>query len=314
MRIPSGARRALSCALVWALTAAGLYVTFHTPAPAPAAAVAYNERVTLGGARGGGQEAYISRETLLCGRLLLADAAHPLPGDYPAPNTFTLDAMFGQYVQNDGGVRLHRDTLYALCELATENPLRHAYVTVGARTRAQQTQARNDAYAAFCGYLPIDEALVCARAAVPDHGACEHQTPYAFDVRLTGTRDYAYADALRQTEDGRWLHEHAWRFGFIRRYPNAAVRAGDSRGLHFRYVGKHEAALLHALDASLEDFLLLLQTHGAVSLARDDAPDILALYAPLDKNGGAHFTLPPYADISYSLDNMGGAVAVLALP
>ena len=64
-------------------------------------------------------------------------------------------------------------------------------------------------------------------------------------------------DTQEQTGETRWLHSHAWEYGFILRYPKDKE---DITGIayeawHYRYVGKEAAAYLHQTDLTLEEYL-----------------------------------------------------------
>lgn len=66
-------------------------------------------------------------------------------------------------------------------------------------------------------------------------GHSEHQTGLAADVAEAGT---PYTE-FGSTETGRWVADHAWRHGFVVRYPEGqeAVTGYSPEPWHLRYVG-----------------------------------------------------------------------------
>ena len=93
-------------------------------------------------------------------------------------------------------------------------------------------------------------------------GYSEHQTGWAIDI---GTNDgsCAFEACIGETVEGRWLAKHAWRFGFLLRYPQDRV---STTGItyepwHFRYLGKALSTELHDTKVqTLEEFFGLPAT------------------------------------------------------
>ncbi|MEN5075498.1 M15 family metallopeptidase [Isoptericola cucumis] len=74
-------------------------------------------------------------------------------------------------------------------------------------------------------------------------GYSEHQTGLAADVSEAGT-PYTRFDGTRTS---RWVEAHAWRYGFVVRYPRGAraVTGYAPEAWHLRYVGVGLAAHMH---------------------------------------------------------------------
>ncbi|MFC8599518.1 M15 family metallopeptidase [Isoptericola sp. NPDC057191] len=83
-------------------------------------------------------------------------------------------------------------------------------------------------------------------------GFSEHQTGLAADVAQRGTSYTRFG----RTETGRWVASHAWRYGFVVRYPRgaAAVTGYSAEPWHLRYVGTTLTTRMHlAGTATLEE-------------------------------------------------------------
>ena len=81
-------------------------------------------------------------------------------------------------------------------------------------------------------------------------GYSEHQTGYTIDCNSC---DNTFAE----TDEGKWLAENCWRYGFIIRYPlgKEAITGYDYESWHIRWVGKDAAKEMYDLGLTLEEYL-----------------------------------------------------------
>ena len=106
------------------------------------------------------------------------------------------------------------------------------YISSGFRSYSYQKTLYNN-YVNRDGVVAAD--TYSARA-----GHSEHQTGLAFDVNTIN-------DSFANTEEGKWLNDNCYKYGFILRYPNGK---SDETGYqyepwHFRYVGVELAEKLY---------------------------------------------------------------------
>lgn len=258
-----------------------------------------------------GEEKIISRETMLRGTLLLVSPEHPLPADFPLPNTRSVRAMVGSYLPAQEDVALWQEAVYGLCAIQLEFPLEKGLSLVrGTLSAAQQEDWRREAFTRFSKIYPLKEALDQAIAAVPGGGESEHQTGYAVDIALKGPLSLGEAQPLLRNETGRWLHQNAWRYGWITRYASGQEAEGSCEGVHLRYVGTVHAAAMHTLNLGVEDYLALLRREEALTLYRNGEAYAYLYCAPVE--GSWRLRLPAGAAAQFSLDNTGWAVAAVA--
>ncbi len=99
-------------------------------------------------------------------------------------------------------------------------------------------------------------------------GTSEHQTGLAIDVSCKSI-GYALDNRFAETEEGLWLKENAWRFGYILRYPKEkeAITGYAYEPWHIRYVGVPLAYYLHTNDMTLEEYYGSPSTHKLSDLA-----------------------------------------------
>ena len=87
-------------------------------------------------------------------------------------------------------------------------------------------------------------------------GQSEHQTGLAVDVSSPSV-DYQLSDDYGKTKEGKWIADHAYRFGFILRFPKGKedVTGYQYEPWHLRYVGLAAAKEIHDEDLTLEEYL-----------------------------------------------------------
>lgn len=258
-------------------------------------------------------KAVYTHEELLGGRLLLVDETHPLPEDYTPADTFgVLRTTQGRVECRDLAAVSGQDTLDALTAMfAAGRQARFVQFTVFAGTRSaeQQRILLTDTLASLARDMPLTQAMEAAVEAVGSVGCSEHQLAWAVDVHLCPMWNGApLSQSYDETPAGQWLAEHCWEHGLIRRWPGAQITDHSCRAFHLRYVGQAHAMLMHALNATLEEYLELLHQHGALTLCNEKGvPLACAVCLPAGEHQTV-FTLPAGQVEDASLDNTGYAV------
>lgn len=93
-------------------------------------------------------------------------------------------------------------------------------------------------------------------------GYSDHQTGLACDfISSTNSNMNFYSEGYAETEEGIWLANNAYRFGFIQRYPEGKsdITGYSWESWHYRYVGVDYATQMHEADPdnvniSMEEF------------------------------------------------------------
>ena len=91
-------------------------------------------------------------------------------------------------------------------------------------------------------------------------GHSEHQTGLAVDISAASV-NYRLTVAFADTDEGRWIADNAFRFGFISRYPDGTedITGFQFEPWHLRYVGLPAAEYIHTQGIVLEEYLYLLE-------------------------------------------------------
>ena len=100
----------------------------------------------------------------------------------------------------------------------------------------------------------------CKYVALPGHS--EHQTGLAID--LARIKDRMYNDQMKGTFEAEWLHNNAYRYGFILRYPlgKENITGYNFEPWHYRYVGECSNEFYDG------DYLTLEEYHNGLRLIK----------------------------------------------
>jgi zinc D-Ala-D-Ala carboxypeptidase len=177
---------------------------------------------------------------------ILVDTILEVPKTYVPPD-LTLVSAAG--LSGTGLVRaLVIPDLTALAAAANDagNPL-----AVQSAYRSYSTQVTTFAY--WVSTSSYNEALLYS--ARPGHS--EHQLGLAIDFKsAVGGPPWSGSD-WGLSPAGAWMKRHAWEYGFVQSYPKGqrAKTCYDYESWHFRYVGRDEAAAIHASGLTLREYL-----------------------------------------------------------
>jgi zinc D-Ala-D-Ala carboxypeptidase len=91
--------------------------------------------------------------------------------------------------------------------------------------------------------------------AVAMAGQSEHQTGLAIDITSPSV-NYEITTAFGDTNEGKWVAEHAHEYGFIIRYPKGKeqITGYQYEPWHIRYVGKKAAKVMFEKGLTLEEY------------------------------------------------------------
>ena len=104
-----------------------------------------------------------------------------------------------------------------------------------------------------------DEAYTAAARQVSPPLTSEHETGLAVDI-LSYKHQTMDTD-FGTTDEGVWLKEHCYEYGFILRYPEGSesVTGIMYEPWHFRYVGVEAAEIIHRHNITFEEFYSMIE-------------------------------------------------------
>ena len=270
----------------------------------------------------------INRQDALYNGMLLVNEWHSRPSDFLEDSLVSVSKATDRKISvRDNNVRLFPDAVQALQDAITVAKganLENYVAYEGYRSWDEQNnlfQKQMEKY----NNLSEEERIEKAKKSVNYPGTSEFNTGLTTRVILYKAKDNA-VNSLKffESEQGIWLYNNSWKYGIVFRFPLAdypvkgtadkSYKTGVSVQLQaFRYVGKGNAAVMHALDLCLEEYLDYLNEHPHIAVFENGA----LKYEIVRENVGngdpftVHVTTKPgVKNTVTSLDNMGYAVTV----
>ena len=176
------------------------------------------------------------------GNLIIANKLSYL-GDYVPDDLVNVD---GSYCMQDG-VMLKSEAYEHLKQMFEAAREEGYYFYISTAYRSYDFQK-----ALYDSYLLKDSAeVVDTYSSRP--GFSDHQTGLACDIGMPGYKFEMFTD----TDECRWLHENAYKYGFILRYPEGKenITKYKYESWHFRYVGVEVSTYIYENNITLEEYV-----------------------------------------------------------
>lgn len=268
-----------------------------------------------------------TRAELIAGGLMLVNRWHELPADFTTDDVVSIGRTYKDIQVDNYAVVLKTSALDALKKMfdaAKADGIEKFLIQEGYRTNEVQTTYFDTETAKWADKYTGQALIEKAKAEVNVPGTSEYQTGLSVRLRRYDKEDAEFnAVSFEQSEHMTWLLEKGWEHGFIFRFPVAgyptadttdkAWKTGESKKLRvIRYVGVAPAAVMHAKDLCLEEFIEYMIAHPHIAVYLDGALkyEIVRVADP----GGSSVTLDAAsraADMQASIDNMGGIIIAM---
>ncbi|MBS4199425.1 D-alanyl-D-alanine carboxypeptidase family protein [Bacillus sp. FJAT-49732] len=181
--------------------------------------------------------------------LALVNKDFALPGTYIPADLVRPNVPFSFGDQDIEKSYLRKEAADALEKMfsAAEKANIHLFAVSGYRSYVRQVSILNNEI----DRVGKDKAMQAV--AIP--GKSEHQTGLAMDISSENVQ-YLLSEDFGETDEGKWLKENAYRFGYILRYPKEKVEITGYQfePWHFRYVGEKNAEIMYKNNWTLEEF------------------------------------------------------------
>ena len=194
-----------------------------------------------------GQAAIVRYESEmnLGGYLFLVNRARPISADYVPPDLVRPDVK-----STSDAVLMRHDAARALEKmfLAAKEEENYTLIAVsGYRSYATQSSI----FSRKVSNVGRKNALLY----VAPPGCSEHQLGLAMD--LGARRNTSLEASFGDTDEGKWVAQNCWRFGFILRYRDewTPVTGYAYEPWHVRYVGEEHAARIFEADIPFETYI-----------------------------------------------------------
>ena len=104
--------------------------------------------------------------------------------------------------------------------------------------------------------LILEKGFNYAFRTIAPPGASEHQTGLAIDICVYRGNNCYIENEIAEMEEIRWVHDNAYKYGFILRYPvdKESITGYNYEPWHLRYVG-NVAKDIYSSKLTLEEYL-----------------------------------------------------------
>ena len=220
----------------------------------------------------------------------------------------------------DMEVKLHRTVIDALSLAmndATAAGIKGLFVAEGYRTMDKQREYFEHKMKALEAKYSGAQLIEEAKKDVSEPGSSEFQSGFSFIMGIYPNPDKL---AFQASDQGKWLTENCWKYGFIFRYPlldhpnsswvDKSYKTGVTVTLNlYRWVGTPHAAVMRQMGFCMEEYVEYLIEHPHLAVYEDGTLKYEIFRRPVGNEATVDVEVP-FAATSHlpSLDNMGGLV------
>ena len=270
-----------------------------------------------------------TRADLMTGGMLLVNEWHSRPEDFDESGVISVARAYkgdDKIQAKDNNVTLFPAAIDALHEAlvaAKAEGMQHYLVEEGYRTWQTQETYFNNKVTKLSSKYSGDALIAAAKKEVNYPGTSEYNSGLAFELRLYDKNDPDVSvPKYSTTPEAKWMNENCWKYGIVFRFPQAgwpletstdkSFKTGVSKKLNlYRYVGKGNAAIMHYMDFTMEEYIEYLEEHPHIALYVDDNLMYEVYRQPVGDAENINVQLTHNAKShESSLDNMGGVITV----
>ena len=269
-----------------------------------------------------------NRQEIMYNGMLLVNAWHSRPADYSDTGIVSVSRAYkgdDKIQAKDNNVTLHTNALAALHEAlqaAKAEGMEHYLVEEGYRTVERQQEYYNKKREKLSSKYSGDALDEATRKEVNYPGTSEYNSGLAFELRLYDRNDPDVGSPkYSTTPEGKWMNENCWKYGLVFRFPqnewpletstDKSFKTGVSVHLNvYRYVGKGNAAIMHYMDVTMEEYIEYLEEHPHIALYVNDHLQYEVYRQIVGDDEEFDIQLNSTSNWESSLDNMGGIITV----
>ncbi|QUA52108.1 M15 family metallopeptidase [Aristaeella lactis] len=269
-----------------------------------------------------------NRQEIMYNGMLLVNAWHSRPTDYSDAGIVGVSKAYKgeEKIQaKDNNVTLHTNALAALHEAllaAKAEGMEHYLVEEGYRTIERQQEYYNKKREKLSSKYSGEALDEATKKEVNYPGTSEYNSGLAFELRLYDKNDPDVGSPkYSTTPEGKWMNENCWKYGLVFRFPqnqwpletstDKSFKTGVSVHLNvYRYVGKGNAAIMHYMDFTMEEYIEYLEEHPHIALYVDDHLQYEVYRQIVGDDEEFDIQLNSTNNWESSLDNMGGIITV----
>jgi D-alanyl-D-alanine carboxypeptidase len=121
-------------------------------------------------------------------------------------------------------------------------------------------------------------------------GTSEHQSGFAIDL-TTKSVNFALVEDFVNTDEGKWVDENCWKYGFIVRYPPSKINITEIiyEPWHLRYTGLPHSEIMYNENYCLEEYLEYLKKETTINFKSYNKENYQIIY--FDSNASENYDL-----------------------
>lgn len=184
----------------------------------------------------------------------LVNKASPIPTTY-IPTNLKIPNVYTNPEKDDNERSVRADIEQPLIDMFNAAQTAGYSLMIGSGYRSANLQAT------YFNSLAASVGEIAANQSIAKPGQSEHQTGLAVDIS-TIARNCYLSDCFAETNDGIWLINNSYKYGFILRYPEGkeSITEYNYEPWHFRYVGVDLATALYESQLTLDEAWPYLET------------------------------------------------------
>lgn len=284
---------------------------------------------------GSGSQRNVTRKEMLTSGLLVINRWNAMPADLTDDMMISISNHSradkdkeNNIPTSNSSVMLQTVAVEALMELYKDARVEgldmdNIIVEEGYRSMEVQSKLWSDELNKLSSRYSGDRLTEEVRKSTAYPGTSDFHTGLSFKVYNWKKGDNAFSSTpLHETEQGKWIYQNAWKYGYIFRFPVQGFPYADTEDKSFktgislsmkvyRYVGKGNAAAMNTLDMCLEEYVEYLMQHPHIAIYENGT----LRYEIYRQDGGyadTTVTVPFNAKgFTASTDNVGGLVTVI---
>ena len=284
-----------------------------------------------------GSQVSVTRQQMLQGGLLVVNRWHAMPADLTDDMMVSVnrhsredDDKTNNIPTKNASVSMMVPAVDALMSLYSDAraeglDMDNIVIDEGYRTMETQTQKWMDSESKLSSRYSGDTLIERVRASgVAYPGTSDYQSGMSFSVYnyKSGDKDFSNTP-LHETEQGKWLYNNGWKYGYVFRFPvqgfpypdtvdKSYITGIDGHMKVYRYVGPANAIAMHATGMCLEEYTEYLMQHPHIAVYEDGTLRC-EVYRLEDTYSDSMVQIPNGAkNYTVSSDNLGGMVVAIA--
>lgn len=280
-----------------------------------------------------GKDVTVTRRDMLGGGLLLINRWHLMPSDLL--DEYMVSVNQHSRADNDKTNNLPTTNAAISMQPAAVEALMRMYsdaraagldmdniiIDEGYRSMQEQSEKWNDTVSELSSRYSGNTLTEKARVSTAYPGSSDYQSGLSMFLYNYKSSDKEFTNTpLHETEQGKWIYNNGWKYGFVFRFPVAGFPYADSvdksykTGINlsnnkvYRYVGEANATAMNILGFCLEEYVEYLMEHPHIAIYNNGQLKY-EIYRTTGGYGNMNVNIPNGASsYTVSADNMDGVV------